>query len=94
MEVIIWVMCGVAAGSVAKVLMPGPNAGGIPVAILVGLAGGLMGGWLGKLTASNTPGAFDLRSLLMAFAATLILLFGYRCLAMRSNAQERLEYQS
>jgi uncharacterized membrane protein YeaQ/YmgE (transglycosylase-associated protein family) len=74
--------------------MPGPNAGGIVVAIFVGMAGGLIGGLLGTFTTSDVLTAFDVRSLLMAIAGTLILLFSYRCLALRSNSEERPEYQS
>lgn len=94
MGVMIWIMCGVAAGSVAKRLMPGPNAGGIVVAIIVGVAGALIGGLLGTFASGEAAAGFDVRSLLMAINGTLIALFSYRCLAMRSNSGERLEYHS
>lgn len=93
MGIIIWFLIGAAAGSVAKLLMPGPNAGGMVVAIFVGMAGGLIGGLIGTFTTTEASTAFDVRSLLMAMIGTLFLLFSYRCLALRSNSEAGPEYQ-
>jgi uncharacterized membrane protein YeaQ/YmgE (transglycosylase-associated protein family) len=82
--ILLWILFGVVAGSVARRVMPGPSAGGIGAAILAGIVGGLVGGFLGTISAGETSPAFDVRSLLMAMSGTLFLLFGYRCFAMRT----------
>jgi uncharacterized membrane protein YeaQ/YmgE (transglycosylase-associated protein family) len=88
MGILLWLTFAVIAGSLAKLLMPGPNAGGIVVAVLVGIGGALVGGLIGTFGLGEPSPGFDVRSLLMAIAGTLMLLFSYRCLAMRSNAPE------
>ena len=86
MGFVLWVVIGLVAGSVARLVMPGPRAGGIGVAMLVGAVAALMGGLVGIASANGTPAIFDVYSLLMAINSTLIVLFIYRCLAMRAMA--------
>jgi uncharacterized membrane protein YeaQ/YmgE (transglycosylase-associated protein family) len=75
MGIVLWIAFGVVAGSLAKLVMPGPNAGGVPMGILLGV---------GAFWAGGISTAIDVRSLLMAMCGTLIVLLGYRSLAMRS----------
>jgi len=84
MGVLLWIVFGIMAGSVAKLVMPGPNAGGIIVAILVGMGGALTGGLMGAVLDGGLSTAVDVRSLLMAIFGSLILLLSYRSFAMRS----------
>ena len=39
MEIISWIVMGLVTGSMARVAMPGPAAGGMSIAILIGLVG-------------------------------------------------------
>ena len=66
--------------------MPGPAAGGISTAILVGVGGAVAGGLVSTLFAGGTLTGFDSRGLLMAIIGALGLLFSYRCYAMRAMA--------
>ena len=52
----------------------------------IGAVAALMGGLVGIASANGTPAFFDVYSLLMAINSTLIVLFIYRCLAMRAMA--------
>jgi uncharacterized membrane protein YeaQ/YmgE (transglycosylase-associated protein family) len=83
--VLLWVAFGIVAGIFAKVVMPGPNAGGMAVAIPLGVAGGLVGGALNTIFQSGAVAGFDFRSLMMAISGSLFLLFCYRCYAMRAT---------
>jgi uncharacterized membrane protein YeaQ/YmgE (transglycosylase-associated protein family) len=83
MEIMSWLIMGLVTGSMARVAMPGPAAGGMPVAILIGLVGALIGGILGMSISSDTLVAFDLFALATAVIGALVLLFVYRCIAMR-----------
>ncbi|GAA3116540.1 hypothetical protein GCM10020254_74180 [Streptomyces goshikiensis] len=49
MGIIAWIVIGLLAGIVAKALLPGRDPGGIIITILIGIAGALLGGWLGKV---------------------------------------------
>src|SRR6516225_7048636 len=44
----LWIVFGLIAGAVAKLLMPGKDPGGIIVTILLGIAGALVGGFIGN----------------------------------------------
>lgn len=43
-----WILIGLVAGVVAKLLMPGRDPGGIIVTILVGIAGALLAGFVAQ----------------------------------------------
>jgi uncharacterized membrane protein YeaQ/YmgE (transglycosylase-associated protein family) len=86
MGIVLWITFGLAAGSVARWVMPGPRAGGLIAAMTIGAGGALVGGSVGTAVANPTLATFDFRSLLMAINTTLIVLLIYRCLAMRGTA--------
>jgi uncharacterized membrane protein YeaQ/YmgE (transglycosylase-associated protein family) len=43
-----WILFGVIVGAIAKLLMPGRDPGGIIVTMLLGIAGAVLGGFLGR----------------------------------------------
>ena len=43
-----WVLIGLVAGVVGKILMPGKDPGGIIVTILIGIAGALLAGFIAQ----------------------------------------------
>ena len=83
MGIMFWIAFGAVAGSLAKLVMPGPNAGGLAAAIPVGVAGALLGGFIGIPFGVGSVTGFDFRNLLMALTGSLMLLLLYRAYAMR-----------
>ena len=49
MNILLWIVVGLATGSIARKLMPGPAAGGISIAILIGVVGAIVGGIVGTI---------------------------------------------
>ncbi|MER5349454.1 GlsB/YeaQ/YmgE family stress response membrane protein [Kitasatospora sp. NPDC002551] len=82
MGVIAWILIGLFAGLIAKALMPGKDPGGLIVTILLGIAGGLLGGWLGKVIfgVDSIDGFFDLSTWIAAVVGSVIILAAYRLL--------------
>ncbi|MFF4539993.1 GlsB/YeaQ/YmgE family stress response membrane protein [Streptomyces aureus] len=80
MGIIAWILIGLLAGIIAKALMPGRDPGGIIITTLIGIAGGLLGGWLGKVVfgVDSIDGFFDLSTWIAAVVGSLILLVLYR----------------
>jgi uncharacterized membrane protein YeaQ/YmgE (transglycosylase-associated protein family) len=76
-----WIVFGLIVGVIAKLLMPGRDPGGFIVTMLLGVAGALLGGWIGQAVGWYGPneGAGFFMSLLGAIA----LLFLYRVLFAR-----------
>ena len=50
-----WIVFGLIVGALAKLVMPGRDPGGIIVTILLGIAGALLGGFLGGVSAGMGP---------------------------------------
>ena len=48
MSIIGWILFGLIVGVVAKLIMPGPDPGGMIVTILLGIVGALIGGFIGR----------------------------------------------
>lgn len=80
MGIIAWIILGLIAGVIAKWLMPGRDPGGIIITALLGIAGALLGGWLGKVLfdVDSVDGFFHLSTWIAAIVGALILLLLYR----------------
>jgi outer membrane protein OmpA-like peptidoglycan-associated protein/uncharacterized membrane protein YeaQ/YmgE (transglycosylase-associated protein family) len=93
-NVVMWILFGLIAGAVAKFLMPGKDPGGIIVTILLGIAGALVGGFIGNafgfgwVTAPEGRTLLDWRNLVLAIGGALLLLLAYRAFRMLFGAAE------
>lgn len=86
MGIFMWILFGLIAGAVAKLILPGRDPGGWIVTILVGIAGAVIGGMLATALNFGAVTGFDIRSLAIAIVGALILLIGYRLLVTRALA--------
>ena len=79
----IW-MCiiGLVAGALAKLIMPGKDPGGMIVTILLGIAGSLVAGFLGRAMGWYEAGQGA--GLIMSVVGAILLLVVYRL--FRRNA--------
>ncbi len=78
MGFISWIVLGLIAGIFAKWIMPGADGGGLIMTILLGVAGAMVGGYLGSMVGVGGVGGVDITSILTATAGALLLLFLYR----------------
>ena len=86
MGVIGWIVVGLVVGLLAKAIMPGRDPGGIIVTTLIGIVGGLLGGWIGaRFFGVTTGGFFDLRTWVIALIGALVLLLIYHLLVGRRH---------
>lgn len=70
-----WIIVGLIAGVLAKWIMPGNDPGGIIVTILIGIAGGLLGGFAATQLGI---GGGNFVNILIATAGAIVLLLLYR----------------
>jgi uncharacterized membrane protein YeaQ/YmgE (transglycosylase-associated protein family) len=77
-----WIVFGLIAGVIAKLLMPGKDPGGFIVTILLGIAGAFLGGYLGRVLGLYGEG--EAAGLIMAIIGAIILLALYRVFTRRS----------
>lgn len=86
MGIVAWIVFGLLAGLLAKIVMPGKDPGGIIVTVLLGVGGALIGGFVGTQLGFGDISGFDLRSLAIAVGGAVLLLFLYRLLKQRGSA--------
>ena len=81
---LLWMaIIGLIVGALAKLLMPGKDPGGIFVTMLIGIAGALLAGWLGRAVGWYQEG--QSAGFIMSVIGAIILLVIYR-LFKRSSA--------
>ena len=81
MPILSWIVFGLVIGIIAKLLMPGRDPGGFIVTILLGIAGALVGGFIGR--AMGFYGEGQSAGWLMSILGAVILLALYRMLMRR-----------
>lgn len=75
MGIISWILLGLVAGALGKLLMPGPDPQGWIVTILIGIVGAFIGGIIGTFLGIGDVTGFDLYSILLASGGAFIFLF-------------------
>lgn len=88
MAIIGWIIVGLVAGVLARLIMPGKQGGGWLSAILLGVVGALLGGLLFGLFGGKGMGAvmsdpWSLGSLAIAVIGALVFSFVWRLVAKR-----------
>jgi uncharacterized membrane protein YeaQ/YmgE (transglycosylase-associated protein family) len=76
-----WIIFGVIVGAIAKLLMPGRDPGGFIVTMLLGIAGAVLGGFVGR--ALGWYGPNDGAGFLMSLLGAVLLLGIYRMMVTR-----------
>lgn len=81
-----WIVFGLIVGVIAKLLMPGRDPGGFVITILLGIAGAVLGGWIGRALGMYGPGqgAGLIMSVIGAFIILAIYHFATRGRSRRS----------
>lgn len=76
-----WIVIGLIAGAIAKLLMPGKDPGGCIITILLGVAGAVLAGFLGQQLGIDS--AMNGAGFIGAIIGAVLLLFIYRLVANR-----------
>ena len=80
MGILSWIIFGLIAGALAKLIMPGNDPGGFIITILLGIAGAIVGGFIGTALGFGDVTGFNFGSFFIAILGAIILLFLYRFL--------------
>ncbi|HEY3211417.1 MAG TPA: GlsB/YeaQ/YmgE family stress response membrane protein [Actinomycetota bacterium] len=88
MNIIWWLIIGLIAGAVARLLVPGRDPMGVLGTLALGLVGSLIGGFLGYLLA-GAEGAFSPAGLIGSIIGAVIALLIHRSAARRRRPLRR-----
>ncbi len=78
MGILSWILFGLLAGIVAKVIMPGRDPGGFIITILLGVVGAFLGGFIAAQLGLGSVQGFDIRSFIIAVGGAILVLVIYR----------------
>jgi uncharacterized membrane protein YeaQ/YmgE (transglycosylase-associated protein family) len=76
------IVIGLIVGALAKLIMPGKDPGGIIVTILIGIAGSVVGTWIGRAVGWYEPG--QSAGFIMSLIGAILLLAIYRMFRRRT----------
>lgn len=80
---IIWsLIVGLIVGAIAKLVMPGRDPGGILITMLLGIAGSVLAGFIGRAAGWYHPGEAG-PGIIASIIGAVILLAVYRMVARR-----------
>lgn len=81
MGIIAWIVFGLIAGAIAKLIMPGKDGGGFILTCILGVVGAVVGGWLATFfhIGGDVTG-FNLASFLVAVVGAIVVLAVFRML--------------
>ena len=78
MGIIGWIVLGLAAGGIAKAILPGSQGGGWVITLVLGVVGALLGGFLGSaIFGVGLEGFFDITTWLLAIGGAIVVLLIY-----------------
>lgn len=81
MGILAWIVFGLVVGIIAKLVTPGRDPGGFIITMLLGIAGALLGGFIGR--AMGFYGSNETAGWLMSIGGAILLLVVYRIVAPR-----------
>jgi len=84
MGILAWILFGLVVGIIAKFLMPGRDPGGFIITILLGIAGAMLGGFIGKSMGFYGPN--EAAGWLVSILGAILLLVIYRMMVGRRRA--------
>lgn len=80
----IWIiLIGLVVGAIAKLLMPGKDPGGWIVTALLGIAGSILGTWIGRMLHFYAKG--ETAGLLMSIVGAMLLLAIYHLVRRKAS---------
>ena len=86
MSFLAFLILGLIAGAIAKLILPGRQGGGWFITLLLGVLGALLGGWLGSvLFGVGLQEFWDWRTWLLAIAGSIIVLLIWGLIARSSS---------
>ena len=88
MGILGWIVLGLVAGAIAKLILPGRQGGGWIVTLLLGIVGALVGGFIGgAIFGLELESFWDLETWLLAIGGAIIVLLIYGLITRGSRSR-------
>ena len=83
MNIAVWIIFGMILGVIINFLDPRPTTNSFLGAMILGVLGSVLGGFVANLVFNLNIGAFNFTSLVVAIVGSLFLLFASRAIRER-----------
>jgi len=83
MDILAWIVVGILAGFLAKMVVPGEGPGGILGDLVIGVVGAIIGGWIMHAFGNAGATGLNIWSIFVAFVGAVVLLIVIRALTGR-----------
>jgi uncharacterized membrane protein YeaQ/YmgE (transglycosylase-associated protein family) len=80
MGILSWLIFGLLAGALPKLIMPGDDPGEAAMTLIIGVVGAVIGGFIAVQLGYDDITGFGFRSFVIAIIGVLVLLGGYQLL--------------
>ena len=89
MGIVAWIILGLVAGWVAKLLVPGKDREGLIITTAIGVVGALLGGFVATklFHVAGIQGFFNLSTWITAIVGAAVLLFAYHLVAGQNRSR-------
>lgn len=75
MGILGWIVLGLIAGAIAKLILPGRQGGGWIMTLILGVVGALLGGWLGSMIFNvGLEDFWSLQTWIVAIVGSIVVL--------------------
>ena len=85
MNFVWWLIVGLIAGALARLIMPGRDPMGIIATIVLGIVGSILGGLVSMAIWRNNTGGFQPAGLLLSILGAIIVLWIWRMIKSRNT---------
>ena len=83
MSILAWIIVGLIAGWLAKMVVPGEGPGGVLGDLIIGIIGAIIGGWVFNYFGHAGATGINIPSIIVAFIGSIILLLIMRAVTGR-----------
>jgi uncharacterized membrane protein YeaQ/YmgE (transglycosylase-associated protein family) len=81
MSIFAWIIVGIIAGWLAKMVIPGEGPGGVIGDLVIGVVGAIIGGWVFNYFGHAGVTGINIGSIIVAFIGGVILLWILRAVS-------------
>ncbi len=80
-----WLIVGLVAGALARLVMPGKDPMGLLATLILGIAGSILGGLVSSLIWGMSDRGFQPGGLILSLLGAVLVLWGWRMVKSRST---------